>query len=57
MMPSANEPKPDRHYFQIPHDITEFTDAQIETWAKETYARMMSAKPSIVKEVPEGGGV
>lgn len=47
-MSKAKKPIPDRHYFEIPSDISEFTDAQITALAKQLYGQIVSSmKPTI----------
>lgn len=47
-MPKTKKPNPDRHYYEIPSDISEFTDAQIDAWAKQLYGQIVSEmKPTI----------
>ena len=53
-MSKANKPNPNRQYFEIPHDIDERTDAQIDAWAEAVYDRFMSPTNDKVNKDEKG---
>ena len=50
-MVTPDKKPPKKHFVEIPADINELTDTEIDAWAEQTYSQIMAQlKSEIVKE-------